>query len=228
LKRPLCDPRELLARWAREDALGALDHALPPSRESTAETRPQLRFDGSHTALNPQTPVVERAAGRTPQSAVPSPPVAAESLRQEAVVHPPHMFNPPHIPLPLAPVPDKSSKWVTLTGQLFAYAGVGGLTVGTVLVLMGYFGGPSTYATTGWLITTAGQMLLFLGVITLVAGGMEQTTLEVARRIDVLGDRLIRIEQATQSGPPDPHHRARPQAAAGGRVEEFKSGRVQE
>jgi hypothetical protein len=116
---------------------------------------------------------------------------------------------------------------MTVVGQLFAYAGVGGLTVGTVLILMGYFGGAAGHATTGWLITTAGQMLLFLGVITLVAGGMEQTTQEVARRIEALGERLIRIEQATQSGPPEPHIHARSQAAAGGRVEELKSGRVE-
>ncbi|MEI4884364.1 hypothetical protein, partial [Klebsiella pneumoniae] len=77
-----------------------------------------------------------------------------------------------------------------------AYIGVGGLTVGTALVLMGYFGGPASYATTGWLVTTAGQMLLFLGVVTLVSGGMEQTTQEVARRIDTIGERLVRIEQA--------------------------------
>lgn len=87
-----------------------------------------------------------------------------------------------------------------MIGQIFAYLGVGGLTVGTSLVLMGYFGGPASYATTGWLITTAGQMLLFLGVVTLVSGGMEQTTQEVARRIDTLGERLVKIEQAAFTG----------------------------
>lgn len=93
---------------------------------------------------------------------------------------------------------DKSSKWVSLVGQIFAYVGVGGLTVGTSLVLMGYFGGPASYITTGWLVATAGQMLLFLGVVTLVSGGMEQTTQEVARRIDTIGERLVRIEQAAE------------------------------
>jgi hypothetical protein len=39
-------------------------------------------------------------------------------------------------------------------------------------------------------------MLLFLGVVTLVSAGMEQTTHEVARRIETLGQRLVRIEQA--------------------------------
>ena len=122
---------------------------------------------------------------------------------QDLIVHAAHAPNPPHLQTAPVSLADKSSKWVTLVGQLFAYLGVGGLTVGTVLVPMGYFGGPANYATTGWLITTAGQMLLFLGVVTLVSGGMEQTTQEVARRIDTLGERLIRIEQAAWSGKPD-------------------------
>src|SRR5262249_59127721 len=109
----------------------------------------------------------------------------------------------PHLFPPRVPQEDKSSKWVTLVGQIFAYVGVGGLTLGSVLVLMGYFGGPPSYATTGWLVTTAGQMLLFLGVITLVSGGMEQTTQEVARRIDTIGERLVRIEHAAWNGKPE-------------------------
>jgi hypothetical protein len=81
-------------------------------------------------------------------------------------------------------------------GQICAYLGVGGLTVGAVLVLVGCFGGPAQYAPTGWLVATAGQMLLFLGVVTLVSAGMEQTTHEVARRVDQIGARLDRIENA--------------------------------
>ena len=116
----------------------------------------------------------------------------------DIVIHQAHAPNPPHFQTaPVSPA-DKSSKWVTLVGQIFAYLGVAGLTVGTSLVLMGYFGGPASYATTGWLVATAGQMLLFLGVVTLVSGGMEQTTQEVARRIDTLGERLVRIEQAAE------------------------------
>ena len=84
------------------------------------------------------------------------------------------------------------------TPQIFAYFGVLGMFVGTILVLMGYYGGPEKYAATGWLITTAGQMVMFLGVVTLVSGGMEQTTEEVSRKIDSLGNMLIRIEQASR------------------------------
>lgn len=82
-------------------------------------------------------------------------------------------------------------------GQLLAYAGVGVLTVGTGLVVWGYFGGQESYTPTGWLLATAGQMLLFLGVVTLISGGMEQTTHEVTQRIERLGDHIIRIERHT-------------------------------
>ena len=89
----------------------------------------------------------------------------------------------------------KKTNWTSVIGQLVAYAGVALLTVGTTLIVWSYFGGPANYAPTGWLTTTAGQMLLFLGVVTLVSGGMEQTTEEVRTRIERLGERIIRIEQ---------------------------------
>jgi len=202
--RALRDPRELLARWAREDALESLDSPRPPVRE-VPERKQILRFDASHPTVSPPPPAfVERTVAQHPPMAASPPP--AEKLppaSRDIVVHQAHGPNPPHFqPVPVS-LADKSSKWVTLAGQLFAYIGVAGLTVGTVLVLMGYFGGPASYATTGWLITTAGQMLLFLGVVTLVSGGMEQTTQEVARRIDTIGERLVRIEQAAWTGKPD-------------------------
>lgn len=83
-----------------------------------------------------------------------------------------------------------------IAGQVLAYSGVLALTLGTALVIWGYFGGPPDYAPTGWLIATGGQMLLFLGVVTLVAGGLEQTSRDVRVRVESLGERLIRIEQA--------------------------------
>ncbi len=66
------------------------------------------------------------------------------------------------------------------------------------MVIWSYFGGPANYAPTGWLLATAGQMLLFFGVVTLVSGGLEQTTEQVNRRIEQLGDHIIRIEQAAR------------------------------
>jgi hypothetical protein len=199
--KTLRDPRELLARWAREDALDPLDFALPGAREAHAQTnKPVLRFDGSHPVLSPQAVA---AGARFASPALPVEPIVEARpgvAGKDNIIHQAHGPNPPHFQVVPVMMADKSSKWVTLVGQIFAYVGVGGLTVGTALVLMGYFGGPASYATTGWLVTTAGQMLLFLGVVTLVSGGMEQTTQEVARRIDTIGERLIRIEQAAWTG----------------------------
>ena len=41
-------------------------------------------------------------------------------------------------------------------------------------------------------------MLLYLGVVTLISGGMEQSTEEVSRRIDSLGEKILRIEHASR------------------------------
>jgi hypothetical protein len=216
-RKGLSDPRELLARWAREDSLGALDaegHRDVPRGpvEPSFDAPRRVRFDASHKVLPPQVPFIERISETArPGADRPAPATPSEMPHRDFVIHSGHPLNPPHFIAPPVPLVDKSSRWVTLVGQIFAYIGVGGLTVGSVLVLMGYFGGPPSYATTGWLITTAGQMLLFLGVITLVSGGMEQTTQEVARRIDSIGDRLIRIEAAWSEKPAPPH---RPDADA--------------
>lgn len=72
------------------------------------------------------------------------------------------------------------------------------MTAGACMVVWSYFGGPANYAPTGWLLATAGQMLLFFGVVTLVSGGLEQTTEQVNKRIEQLGDHIIRIEQAAR------------------------------
>ena len=97
-----------------------------------------------------------------------------------------------------------------MAGQLLAYAGVLGMTAGACFVVWSYFGGPANYAPMGWLLATAGQMLLFFGVVTLVSGGLEQTTEQVNKRIEQLGDHIIRIEQAAREislrGPVPPAH----------------------
>ncbi|MCP4171499.1 MAG: hypothetical protein GY758_12075, partial [Fuerstiella sp.] len=106
-------------------------------------------------------------------------------------------------------VPRRSSI-TSITGQFLAYAGVLGLTIGTAMVIYGHFGGYSEYTPTGWLVTTVAQMMLFLGVINLVSGGIEQTNDDVSQRINVLGEQLRRIEQVTEEalrGPKIPAHR---------------------
>lgn len=94
------------------------------------------------------------------------------------------------------PIPTRNTSLTTI-GQILAYVGVLSLTLGTTFVLWGYFGDKPNYAPMGWLVMTAGQMLLFLGGVTLVSGGMEQTNIEVASRIDLLGEQILRLEQAT-------------------------------
>ena len=114
--------------------------------------------------------------------------VRGVSVRDE-----PHDMKAPHFALQR---PEKQTNWNVIAGQWLAYIGVLGLTVGTAVVVYGYFGGYTGYTPTGWLITTVGQMLLFLGVINLVSGGMEQSSDEVAQRIEILGEHILRIEQA--------------------------------
>ena len=80
--------------------------------------------------------------------------------------------------------------WIGMAGQLCAYCGVGLLTCGSVVVLLEYFGGQGNYAPTGWLVAAVGQMLLFLGLVTLVSAGIEQAVDEVAWRIADLEHRL--------------------------------------
>lgn len=94
--------------------------------------------------------------------------------------------------------PQRRSNLTSITGQFLAYLGVLGLTVGTAMVIYGHFGGYSEYTPTGWLVTTVAQMMLFLGVINLVSGGMEQTNNDVSERMEYLGAQLMRIEQVTE------------------------------
>jgi hypothetical protein len=112
--------------------------------------------------------------------------------------------------------PPGRSNLTSLTGQFLAYLGVLGLTIGTAIVIYGHFGGYSQYTPTGWLVTTVAQMLLFLGVINLVSGGIEQNNEDVSRRINSIGEQLLRIEQVTSEvlkGPKiSAHHYADPES----------------
>ena len=95
-----------------------------------------------------------------------------------------------------------TSRW----GQLLAYVGVLGLTAGGAMIVWNGFGHAPLNTPTSWLIATAGQMLLFLGIVTLVSSGLEQTNEEVTRRVRVLGEQLLRIEQGQNSDPVAPPH----------------------
>ncbi|MEE3283233.1 MAG: hypothetical protein VX311_01535 [Planctomycetota bacterium] len=95
----------------------------------------------------------------------------------------------------------------SLWGQILAYIGVLGLTAGGALIVWNGFGHAPLNTPTSWLIATGGQMLLFLGIVTLVSSGLEQTNEDVNRQVRLLGEQLQRIEQGqTTSADPAPHH----------------------
>jgi hypothetical protein len=206
--------RELLERWSRDRApepaaataeaakshfpaapsRPAAVYAIKQDDASPLETaKPRHRFDGGHPPG--ESPGRNRDFGRAASAAADAadlesgPPQRGVERRHDAG----HPIAGPHVTIPAKP----PTKWVPLVGQSLAYVGVLGLMAGACLVILGYFRGPASYAPTGWLITMAGQMLLFLGVVTLVSTGMEETTNTVASHIDRINEKLLRIEQAT-------------------------------
>ncbi|QDU37435.1 hypothetical protein Mal4_17470 [Maioricimonas rarisocia] len=193
-----------------EDSRGpARAHDEPPPRRS----QPKFRIDSAHERVSEPSP--RRPAAR-PRTRV----ALDEELPPGMRAHYAHEEVPaPHFKVqrPTRTATEEPGRSEAFWGQLLAYGGVAVLTIGTCLVLLGYFGGQPTYAPTGWLITTAGQMLLFLGVVTLVSGGMQQTAHEVAQRVDYLDGRMVRIEDSTQEllrGPQFNRHRDRRTGAA--------------
>ena len=202
------EARELLERWSNRPAfptaappaaraeprVAEKPAAAPLSLESLPKSGPSravLRRDEPHSGAFASQPVSDDASSWWPEAPLPRPEPVHE-------VHVPA----PHFGRQPARSKQNSSQgsWTSAFGQLLAYAGVLGLTVGTTLVLWGYFGGGAyqSYTPTGWLIATLGQMLMFLGVMTVVSGGMEQTRADVSRSIESLGDQLLRIEQSSR------------------------------
>ncbi|MGE0375878.1 MAG: hypothetical protein AB7Q45_10735 [Planctomycetaceae bacterium] len=199
---PPTPPPEML--WAAAAAMSIAPTSAAPAEEVLAKSqaepesavrqpsrigRPKFRLDSEHPPHSGSTVPVPAPHPR--RDAEPAPHTRLDSA---------HTNTPaPHFNMEAAFEGRKlPGSGESLWGQLLAYAGIGLLTVGTGMVVWGYFGGPDNYTPTGWLLATAGQMLLFLGVVTLVSGGMEQTTHEVSRRIQMLGDQMVRIERHTQ------------------------------
>ncbi len=197
------------------DAPAAAEAPAAPAASSTPP-RPKFRLDAAHPADSETTaaaserkpPVQPTPAPVRPPAAAepqPTPPTLAAPTGRHVIAHQRHSqpIPPPHFDRESLFGDEKPKpNWAAAAGQFLAYAGVAVLTVGAALVIWGYFGGPEDYAPTGWLVSTIGQMLLFLGVITLVSGGMEQTTSEVSRRIETIGEHIIRIEEAAHRVPP--------------------------
>lgn len=211
--------RELLERWSQEDLLAPpplddLDEAaestalsaeadLHSEEQASPASKPKFRVDGAHAPIG--GPARDHKGPRPPKGRRTAQAQAPRPARRHDVAH--RQMPAPHFSMEAFVTSGGKSPGSSesLWGQVLAYLGVGLLTIGTTLVLWGYFGGPANYAPTGWLVTTAGQMLLFLGVVTLVSGGMQQTTHEVAQRVNYLGEHMQRIEEATQQVLQGPH-----------------------
>ncbi len=175
----------------------------------------------------PVTPSADSSRQEKPPSepAAPSRMAASPNVLQRRLDPAHESLGGPHFDLQsfLAQDSRQPGKSESIWGQVLAYAGVGLITVGTTLVLWGWFGQVPQYAPTGWLVCTVGQMLLFLGVITLISGGMQQTSHEVTRRVEYLGDRILRFEQSADQLLRGPHfneirERARSKAGQGAQV----------
>jgi hypothetical protein len=148
-------------------------------------------------------------------------PLPSEVNRRMDVTH--HPARNPEPASTRQSTPEVSSGgWYNNIGQMLAYLGIICLTAGTCGVIVSYFGGPANYAPYGWLGATIGQMLLFLGIVTLISAGMEQTSQElrqavdqrmddVTQRLDQIGTRMMRIEEANLGGPPKPHMLTQPE-----------------
>lgn len=204
---PERNARELLARWSAQHLLEppVVTGSAPNLGSSSEATTPKRahRFDGGHSVPTPviakSEAIVERGSGDGDN--------APSERRRRKKVRRPRLAEtqddtPPRrsaqddlVRTAVQQSPPPRSNWTTSVGQLCAYGGVAMLTLGTVMVLSGYFGGPANYAPTGWLVSAVGQMLLFLGVVTLVSGGMEQTVDEVSWRVDSLSEQMAQLER---------------------------------
>lgn len=219
------NPHDLLARWAGNqlfDPFGPLvPPELPKGPPSTGRTD-SARVDPppAKSPPNPPTGGIDHSArlrvdpaftqgwNEIPAPHVPATPSRSNSrppkLTEQELppgyrAHQPTRLRGPHFDTSRVRPPIRRVNWIAVFGQSLAYVGAATLTAGAGLVLVGYLGGPVHYAPTGWFTTTVGQMLLFLGVVTLVSAGMEQTTVEVAERIDTLGEQLHRFEYQFQT-----------------------------
>jgi hypothetical protein len=190
--------RDLLARWSHgphsplltaEGGPAAGARLAPvPTATTAAPTGRTARLDPVHEPRGSHAAAAQHARPAAEPVEIAEPLEEDEALEVRAALD----FGPP--------AANVQAFW----GQMLAYGGVLALTIGAAMLLAGYFGGGQwqEYTPTGWLVSTTGQMLLFLGVITLVSGGLEQTTQEVSRRLDALGERIVRIECATRHSQP--------------------------
>ena len=172
-------PEDLLARWTAEEILAM------ESRHSVAEEQ-LSRETNFNSGTNP-------APSQNPLPTQPSPNPTSRSRSQA----------PKRRALKQPSSPSSAQGWVAAAGQLAAYGGVLLLTGGTAMVISAHYSGNVSNAATGWLTASVGQMLLFLGVITVVSQGIEQTRRELQLKLSKLERRLKRLTPREQHHTPN-------------------------
>ncbi len=226
---------DLAADSATADSNPAIDDT-PPADLQRGDMLPEPPTSGfpEDTLFRVDEPHTHRrqAADQNPPQAVNDPPRHAWPVEQSVnpTVLAPQMPQ-AREPVPAEPQPlftvsgfdaqleisrrqQRQAKWVVSTAQFLAYCGIGGLTVGTACVIWGYFGGVTNYLPMGWLVLSFGQMLLFLGMVTMVSCSVEQTSTDITRQLAEIQKQLARMPlpplhtqapvQTPRSAPLDP------------------------
>lgn len=172
-------PEDLLARWTAEEALAMESRHSVTEDQGTHESK----FNSGPHTTPPQSPLSSQPTSSLATRPRPQPP------RRRALKQPCS--------------PTSAQGWVAAAGQMAAYGGVLVLTAGTAMVISAHYSGNLSNAATGWLTASVGQMLLFLGVITVVSQGIEQTRRELQTKLTKLERRLKRLASREQHHTPN-------------------------
>lgn len=175
--------RDLLARWSAETRIEA-----PPKLETCTATAPSSAKSSGVSLFPPIRP----PAPTEPEQASRSQPKRRKR----------------HSTTDFCQTNRRHSSWLTTTAQIVAYAGIAGLSYGSVLVIQSYLAGSVDHAVTGWLLITLGQMMLFLGLITLLADRLERFDRQLNRWL-----RLWELSLSRQSPPLEEDQPVQRQAA---------------
>lgn len=187
------------------------------SHYAVSDSDQDHRGRGSESSRSTETIESEPATSTHPAAYTNS--IRTDTAHQSGTSAEPPRYSGPQQDAPSLPAP---GGWYSNIGQVLAYLGIIFLTAGTCGVIVSHFGGPAAYAPYGWLGATIGQMLLFLGIVTLISAGMEQTSQELRRavddrmnevtqQLDLIGSRIMRVEEASSEGPRKPHLLSQPE-----------------
>lgn len=195
---PLQDAREILARWSSRDSLPSASTAAPEGTDQVARRAETAMIGGSAESgqLKQERPSADLPNTNSPASRVrtgimPIP-------ESDSVTVPMNEFHEGvdllrvHEAMEVEPSP--GGTWLSGVAQVMAFAGVGGMTVGTAAVIWGYFENISNYLPLGWLVLTFGQMMLFLGLITMVSTGMDDSRNRILGEMGEISSRLRTLE----------------------------------